>query len=354
MPWNFDHFMNLVQNAEHGFFSRGFVRSKSSLRRVLDLVDRNATPFEIDVAIRAMPADRQSKYAAAITYLRTQYKVSGRSFGIGSHLEFLKSPLEESTDCVIWGHAGQVPDNPNLGGTFRVPYPVTLHFYTIHGQANRTRPEAALARKPDDSDVTFNIETATLVTAPAEDLLGIQPSVQMINGKVIRKLEERSTNSTYYVEQKPKLRRSGSVSRSDNTIDRRDAAFRKVNKLLRGNDALEGKVFTPNQECWNYVVKNGLGSHWQQTNPDTDKPYTTQDIMREQDKLLQGWRGQARAVNSWVPHFVYVRSEGVVRLSDLLTQVRTISVGEIPNPIMDFYFAGCRGIHVGWRPHTED
>jgi hypothetical protein len=371
-PVSFTAFLNEVKGAEHGSFSRGFVRENSSLRNLLTLLENGEpTAHEVAAEVNKLPPDKKKKYKRALDLLFEAYPGLNSSFDvapdlrsrvarIGEHLELLKSPLRHTRDCVIWGHAGHVPDDPKLGGTFKVPTEVTLHFYTIHAQANSSRPEVALSARPDDTETSFAIETPLFEITKNVD--GSKTKVPMLTGK----------NGAVQV-------RAGTLSNSAGgrnvaEAEKRRKNFTKANKLLRGNDALEGKVFGPNAECHNYVIKNGLGVHWASPNEGTGAPWSVTDVLRLQDKLLEarlalGDRADAAALaRAWVPHFVFVRSEGVVLLSELLKMVRDTIVklvneqalmdrnidNGIDEPTRDFYFAGCRGIYVGWKPALED
>jgi hypothetical protein len=71
--------------------------------------------------------------------------------------------------------------------------------------------------------------------------------------------------------------------------------------------------------------------------------------------VAPGPHQEAQRAAAWVPRYVYVRSEGVVRLSDLLNQVISFAANRRPAlRITSVYFGGCRGIHPGWNPGGED
>src|SRR5262249_7745927 len=135
-----------------------------------------------------IPAAKKLKYKDALKYLKENYPgltppAAGRPdrvFRVGADLEFLKSPLDDTADCVIFGHAGQVPDDRRYNRKFEIPWGVTLHFYTLHGQAIRTHPDVALNKKPDDDDFVF-------LRPPPE----VQPQIELRNKKKGTLLRDR-------------------------------------------------------------------------------------------------------------------------------------------------------------------
>jgi hypothetical protein len=397
MPFDINEFKRLVNGADHGVF-RSFTLSKSALRdliKVLELGD-SKNHRAIAATLKHIPADKRTKYRQALAYLESSYPgmsvpglsaaESARIVRAGDDLTVVRSPLADTTDCVIFGHAGQVPDDPRFNGQFKVPFGLTLHFYTIHGQASLTSPLAALNAKPDDNDVTFNFQKPGRIkdeqSTPAGKRKEPTTTVTRDGDRVttVRRDDKGTHMSTSYFERetpKKDVRDAKGVLVRDryeqpvqtNGAERfklKESSLQgtvndKASRLLRGTDPLEGKRFGPTASCFNYVVKNGMGLHWADDHPTTRAPWKAADIIAIQDRLLATRRALPgdNAVDrdkAWVPHFVFVHSEHVVRLSDLITRAHLfISMDEsFGRHVEHFYFAGCRGIHPGWRPVSED
>lgn len=334
MAFDIEEFRRLARAADHGFFSRGFVEEKSALKDVIYALEHEK-PRDVLERIEHIPADKKKKYKAALDYLANNAKGFGpgdlnpgeneRTFSIGAHLEFLLSPLETSKECVIFGHSGQVPDNQKFGGLFKIPTGCTLHFYTLHGQSNWTTPTLCLAKRPDDSDLCFYVNKSSGV---------MEEKMVPVRGALKKNLATRDFGFTKTVKiETPKI--IGKEVRSA-----------KAAKFFGVNEGVDGKLFKSQSECYNYVVKNGLGVHWK-SGPLAGRA----DILRRQKELYDGRRRDD--LNPWAPHFVYVNDDGVVRLNDLFRDVTSFAIRRRLS-ITDYYFAGCRGIHPGWSPESED
>jgi hypothetical protein len=370
--------MTKVRDADHGFFSRGFALEKSALKDLIKFLEdhkENQTGHrEVVKMLDHIPADKKKKYKDALDYLKSNYpnltppaeaqELRHRVFRVFDDLEFLKSPLESCTDCVIFGHAGQVPDDPRFGGTFHIPMGLTLHFYTIHGQSNRGNPTQILRRKPDDNEIVFNYET---FQDKLPDPNRVRPKTKVRDIARVHPLTEvRTAKGTLARDKRDRLIiREGpqQLKLKEEQLTVESPQHNKVTNLLYDSKGLDRKKFGQAEECYNYVVKNGLGLHWE-TDHGTTAPYSAAHILAYQDTLKEQWDDLPDAekanpvtlAQAWVPHFVYIHNDSVVRLSDLILPVYRFALFEsaIHEPIKDFYFAGCCGIHPGWRPHTED
>ena len=205
------------------------------------------------------------------------------------------------TDVLVFGHAGYTGDDDELGGKFTVPNGVTIYFYVDHGSANTSNPLAVM-----DS--------------------GKRESVREAAG--------------------------------------------------------DGRRFSPGAECHNYVYIKGIGKHWNTkkkflgvikykktltnevrgpsgTLMNDPEPFSYglihQSLQKKWDAIVKRDFYVHAFTQNWAPHYVTIRNrkkrgmKRYVHLEDIVGQVKEYAAGN-GLTVRDFYCAGCRGIHEGWRP----
>jgi hypothetical protein len=254
----------------------------------------------------------------------------------GDNLWFFKSPHRASTDCIIFAHAGYIPDDRKYGGTFTVPAGVTLTFYTIHGQSNLSNP-GRVFDKPDNV-ASFNAPRA-------------ETTVLTVWNAKLKRSEQRSV---------PKVNAEGF-----HTFKTEEVGFnRKAAKLLLGmrtdaqgtiadtEGSMERKRFQAGARCYDYLMMKALGEHF------AKKPggsYWTYEDVEERQRDGDEKR-RAGDPTGWAPHFVSVRNRrwawmtNYVLLSSAITRIRAGALVQGVQ-IDNFYLGGCRGIHPGWKPN---
>lgn len=254
----------------------------------------------------------------------------------GNNLYFFTSPHRLSTDCIIFAHAGYVPDDPKYGGVFTVPDGVTLTFYTIHGQSNLSNP-AAVFDKPNNvaSFVAPRAETQVMTFWNAKLKRSEQRSVPKTNAEGFHTF--KSENIGFNRKAAQKL--LGMNVAADGTLSADEASLER--KHFRGGD-----------RCYNYLMMKALGEHF------AKKPggayWGYEDIEERQADADQ--RRRSGDPQAWAPHYVSVRNRRWAWMSNyvlLADAVRRVREGARAQGIQldNFYLGGCRGIHPGWRPN---
>lgn len=276
---------------------------------------------------------------------------------VGDTLYFFKSPHALMQDCIFFAHAGYIPDDPKYGGTFTVPAGVTLHFYTLHGQSNLSSPKDVFNR-PDDAQISFvapRVQTKQVVffnEKKQEKDVRYDRVVDKATGNFVIKNEyigmPRKALQLLTDAKEFSLPAAAEKKKQGGAQAAAAAGGQpKPDRWVRAA-GLERKVFKPGETCYNYLMMKALGEHWKDKNPKTDKPWSYEDIEEIQKQNSQ-------ANGKWAPHFVSIRNRKAfwnsnwMLLSDAIQQI--LAAMKTQNrTITDFWFAGCRGIHPGWKP----
>lgn len=337
MPFAIDEFIRLAGAASHGFL-RSFNADTTELRALIKSI-RDRMPFRVIYGeYEKITLEKKKKYKAALDYFLDNYENiapqplaeghAARVIALGDGVELLLSPLRTTSECVIYGHAGQVPTDDRFNGKFTIQRGCTLHFWTLHGQSNESNPTRLLDARPDDNEVKFVVKSYKTQY--------LDRNLNVIAGARFDSPDVRAG----------RLR----PHRAETSIDPAKAA--RAARFFGAMDGLHGKRFSAGDECFNYVVKNGLGIHWASDNAATTRPYGVSDIIRKQDAVNGAI--VAGQIRPWCPHVVHVADRSVQRLSDLLTRIRSHFVrSAVATTVTDYYFAGCRGIHPNWRADVE-
>jgi hypothetical protein len=88
---------------------------------------------------------------------------AGNQTSLGEYLYFFQSPVPNTDQCLILGHAGWVP---RLADEFTLPEDVSLHFRSWHGFANTSSPKLEILRGgPQTSPLDRQLGEARLKAA---------------------------------------------------------------------------------------------------------------------------------------------------------------------------------------------